>query len=69
MSGAMSIGRLIIDSGDRSKGTLESAGGSGCEALDDSPRPEVLAILAGGRCTELSGCEVVTPGVVGGLLV
>ena len=73
----MSIGRLIIDSGDISKGNSESAGaracvvigGLGCEALDDSPKPEVLALLAGRRRTKLLGHEVVAPGVVGGLLI
>ena len=57
----MSIEHLIIDLGDMSEGSSESAGaracvateGSGCEALNDSPRPEVLALLAGGRRTEL----------------
>ena len=67
MGSAVSIGRLIIDSGDRSVGTSESAGGS--EALDDSLVPEIVALLAGGRRTELSGCKVVAPGVVGGLLI
>ena len=67
MGGAISIERLIIDSGDRSVGTSESTRGS--EALDDSPNLEVLAPLAGGRRTELLGHEVVAPGVVGGLLV
>ena len=67
MGGAVSIGRLIMDSSDRSEGTSKSAGGS--EGLDDLPGPEVLALLAGGRRTELSGREVVAPGVVGGLLV
>ena len=69
MGGAMSIGRLIIDSGDMSVGTLESTGGLGYEALDDLPRPEVLALLAGGCRTEFSGRKVVAPCVVGGLLV
>ena len=69
MGSAVSIGRLIIDSDDMSVGTSESAGGSGYEALDDSPGPEVLALLAEGRRTELSGREVVVPRVVGGLLV
>ena len=63
----MSIGLLIIDSGDRSVRTLESPGGS--EALDDSPGLEGLALLVEGRRTELSRCKVVAPGVVGGLLV
>ena len=57
----MSIGHLIIDPGDMSEGSSESTGaracvetgGSGCEALDDSPRSEVLALLAGGHRTEL----------------
>ena len=69
MGSAVSIGCLIIDLGDMSEGSSESARGLGYEALDDSPRPEVLALLAGGRCIELSGREVVAPGVVGGLLV
>ena len=56
----MTIGRLIIDSGDMSKGNSESTGGS--EALDDLLGPEVLALLAGERRTELSGCKVVVPG-------
>ena len=67
MGSVVSIGRLIIDSDDRSVGTSESVIGS--EALDDSLGPEVLALLAGGRRTELSGREVVAFGVVGGLLV
>ena len=46
MGGVVSIGRLIIDSGDMSKGNLESTGGSGYEALDDLPGPKVLALLA-----------------------
>ena len=70
MGSAVSIGCLIIDAGDRLVGTSEeSVGGSGCEALDDSPGPEVLALLVGGCRIELSGREVVTLGVVGGLLV
>ena len=58
----MSIGRLIIDPGDMSEGSLEFAGaracvatgGSGCEALDDSPGHEVLAPrgVSNGRGTE-----------------
>ena len=67
MGGAVSIERLIIDSGDRLVGTSQSVGGS--EALDDSPGPEVLAFLAEGSHTELSGHEVVAPRIVGGLLV
>ena len=63
----MTIGRLIIDSGDMSKGNSESTGGS--EALDDLLGPEVLALLAEGCRTKLSGREVVVPRVVGGLLV
>ena len=69
MGGAVSIGRLIIDSDDMSKGTSKSAGASGCEALDDWPGPEVLTLLVGGHRTKLSRREVVTPGVVGGILV
>ena len=53
MGSAVSIGHLIIDPGDMSEGSLESVGaracvairGSGCEALDDSPGPKVLAPL------------------------
>ena len=70
MGDAMTIRRLIIDSGDRSVGTSkESIGDSGCEALDDSPGPEVLALLVEGLRTELLGREIVASGVVGGLLV
>ena len=74
MGDVVTIGRLIIDFGDMSEGSLESAralatGGSGCGALDDSPGPKVLALLAGGRHTELSGHEVVASGIVGGLLI
>ena len=69
MGGVVSIERLIIDSGDMLEGTSESAGNSGCEALDDSLGPKVLTLLAGGHCAELSRCKVVAPGVVGGLLV
>ena len=65
----MSIGRLIIDSSDMSKGSSECVGGSSCEALDESLGPKVLALLAGGHHTELSGHEVVAPGLVGGLLI
>ena len=54
MGSAVSIGRLIIDPDDMLKGSSESTGaracvtirGSGCEALDDSLGPEVLALLA-----------------------
>ena len=67
MGSAVTIGRLIIDFGDRSVGNSESARGS--KALDDLPGPEVLTLLAGGHRTELSGREVVVPRVVGGLLV
>ena len=57
----MSIWCLMINPGDMSEGSSEFAraracvatGGSGCEALDDSPRSEVLALLAGGHRTEL----------------
>ena len=77
MGSAVSIGRLIIDPSDMSEGSSESAGaracvaigGSGCGALDDSPGPEVLALWAGGRRTELSRHEVVASGIVGGLLI
>ena len=67
MGGAVSIERLIIDSGDRLVGTSQSVGGS--EALDDSLGPEVLAFLVRGSRIELSGHEVVALRVVGGLLV
>ena len=65
----MSIGRLIIDSDDMLEGNSQSVGGSCCEALNDSPGPKVLALLAGGCCTELSRRKVVASSVVGGLLV
>ena len=69
MGCAMSIGRLIIDSDDMLEGNSESVGGSSSEALDDSPGPKVLALLAGGHCTEFSRHEVVALGVVGCLHV
>ena len=61
MDDAVSIGHLIIDPGDMLEGSSEFAGaracvttrGSGCEALDDSPGPEFLALLVGERRTEL----------------
>ena len=66
MDGAMTIGHLMTASGDMSEERWESAGArwSGCECLDDSLGPEVLALLVGVRCTKLSG-----GGEVGGLLV
>ena len=67
IGGAVTIRRLIIVFGDMLEGTFEYVGGS--EALDDSPGPKVLALLARGCRTELSGHEVVAPGVVGGLFV
>ena len=67
MGDVMTIGRLIIDSNDMSEGNLESSGGS--EALSDSPGPKVLTLLARRRRTKLSRREVVTLGVVGGLLI
>ena len=71
MGGIMIMGHLIMASGDMSKGNWDSieALGSGCEGLDDSPRCEVLALLAGGRHTELSRHEEAIPGVVDGLRV
>ena len=69
MGGTMSIERLIIDSNDMSEWTLESVGGLGYEALDDSPGPEVLALLARGYRTKILKGKVVAPGVVGGLLM
>ena len=61
MGGAVSIGRLIIDPGDMLEGSSKSVGAracvairvSDCEALDDLPRLEVLALLAGGHRAEL----------------
>ena len=61
MGGVVSIWCLMINPGDMSEGSSEFAraracvttGGSGYEALDDSPGPEVLAFLAGGRRIEL----------------
>ena len=53
MGGVVIIRRLIINSGDMSEGNLESAGG--LEALDYSPRPKVLVLLAGEHRTELLG--------------
>ena len=50
-----------------SEGNSESTEGS--KALNDSPGPEVLALLVEGHRTELSRHEVVAHGVVGGLLV
>ena len=49
MGDAVTIGRLIIDSGDMLEGSSKSVRalaivGSGCGALDDSPGPEVLAL-------------------------
>ena len=71
MGGAVTIGRLMMASGDMPEGRWELAGarGSGYEGLDDSPRPKVLALLAGVRRTELSRREEVAPGVVGGLRI
>lgn len=71
MGGAVTMGHLIMASGNMPEGNWESVGalGSGCEGLDDSLRPEVLALLAGGRRTELSGRQVVALGVVDGLRV
>ena len=77
MGGVVSIWCLMINPGDMSEGSSEFAraracvatGGSGCEALDDSLGPEVLAFLVGGHSIELWGCEVVTLCVVAGLLV
>ena len=61
MGDAVSIRRLILDPGDMLEESSKSIGaracvairGSGCEALDDSPGPEVLALLAEGRRIEL----------------
>ena len=64
-------GYLMMASGDMPKGRWESvrARWSGCEGLDDSSRPKVLALLVGVWRTKLSRCEEVTPGVVDGLRV
>ena len=61
----------MMASSDMSEGRWEStrARGLGYEGLDDSPRPEVLAFLAGVQRTELSGREEVTSGVVSGIRV
>lgn len=67
MGGAMTIRRLIIDSGDGSVGNSKSVGCS--EALDDSPELEILTLLANEHCNELSGRELVIVGVVGGRLI
>ena len=71
MGGVVTIGRLMIASGDMPEGHWESIGarGSGWEGLDDSPGPEVLTLLVGVRRIELLGREEVAPGVVGGLHV
>ena len=71
MGGAVTIGRLMKASGDMLERRWESTGarGSGCEGLDNSPGPEVLALFVGVRCTELSRREEVAPGVVNSLRV
>ena len=77
MGDVVSIGRLIIYPDDMLEGSLESTGaqagiatwGSGYEALDDSSGPEVLALLAGGRRTELIECDKFASNVVAALLV
>ena len=58
-------------SSDMPEGRWESAEarGSGCEGLNDSLGPEILALLTGVQQTELSGHEKVTSGVVGSLRV
>ena len=65
MDGAVTIGRLMMASGDMPEWRWELAGdrGSGCECLDNSLGPEVLALLVGVQRNELSGREEVTPGV------
>ena len=59
MGGAVTIGRLMMASGDILDGRWESARAwrSGCACLDDSLGPEVLALLGGMRCTDGSGVE------------
>ena len=71
MGGAVTIGHLMMASGDMPEGRWELAGarGSGCEGLDNSPRPKVLALLVGVRRTELSRHEEVASGVVDGLRI
>ena len=72
-----SIEHLIIDLDDMSEGSIISAGAragaatgdSSYWALDDSPRVEVLALLAEGRLIELWGLWVVPPSVVAALLI
>ena len=66
MGGAVTIGLLIMASGEMPEGRWESLGaqGSGCECLEDSPGLKVLALLAGVRRAELSG-----GGEVGGLRI
>ena len=71
MGGAVTIGHLMMASYDMLKGhwELAVARGSDCEDLDDSPGPEVLALLARVQRTELSRHEEIALGVVGGLHV
>ena len=71
MGGEVTIGHLMMAFGNMREGRWESVGarGSSCEGLDDSSGPEVLTLLAGVRRIELSGCEEVTMGVIGGLHV
>ena len=71
MGGAITMGHLILASGDMPEGIWDSvrALGSGCEGLDDSTGPEVLGLLAGVRHAKFSGCEEVAQGIVGGLHV
>ena len=71
MGGMVTMGLLMMASGDMPEGIWESVGALklGCEGLDDSPRPKVLALLAEVWRAELLGHEEVTPSVVGGLRV
>ena len=59
MGGTVTMGLLMMASGDMPEGIWESVRALelGCEGLDDSPRPEVLALLAEVRRAELSGHE------------
>ena len=66
MGGTVTIGCLMMAFGEMPEGHWELAGarGSGCECLDDSLEPEVLALLVGVRRIDGSG-----GGEVGGLYV
>ena len=71
MGSVVTIGHLMMASGDVPEGRWESEGTRelGCASLDDSLGPEVLALLARVRCAQLSGREKAASGVVGVLRV